>query len=276
VAGSEPESAAKPRPPQAWKLTVLLDRQSLDWQRGTRPPVETYLNGAGELGEDAETVLNLIYHEVLLRRRLDAESPTLDEYVARFPQLANQLAVQFALDEALPDEPRPHGEEAPPARLDGVHVPGYEVLEVLGRGGMGIVYKARHLALNRTVALKMILDGAHSSPRQATRFRTEAELIARLQHPNIVRIHEVGEHEGRPYLALEFVDGGTLDRLLAGHPRSLEQAVGLVEMLAIAVEHAHGRGVIHRDPLDLGKHRHLGRSVAVDLGAVEDGVAAGE
>ncbi len=206
-----------------WKLTVLLDEQSIDWQRGDRTPVETYLARTEELSGNTEVVLNLVYHEVLLRRRLGDLEPTLDEYVARFPHLADDLGVQFALDGALPFEgPRsamPGSEPLPTS----VQIPGYRLEEVLGRGGMGVVYRARHLALNRTVALKMILDGAHAGPRQAARFRTEAELVARLQHPNIVQIHEIGEHDGRPFLALEYVSGGTLERALAGTPLSSQR-----------------------------------------------------
>src|SRR5262249_57151995 len=88
-------------------------------------------------------------------------------------------------------------------------VPGYEVLGELGRGGMGVVYRARQVALRRTVALKMIRNGAHAGPRELARFRAEAEVIARLQHPNIVQIYDVGEAAGRPYFALHFVPGPT-------------------------------------------------------------------
>ena len=95
-------------------------------------------------------------------------------------------------------------------------VPGYEVEAVLGRGGMGIVYKARHLALKRTVALKMI--AGHSDPADRVRFKVEAEAVARLQHPHIVQIHEIGEAGGVPFFALEFVEGGSLANRLAGRP----------------------------------------------------------
>jgi hypothetical protein len=124
---------------------------------------------------------------------------------------------------------------------------GYEVLAVLGRGGMGIVYKARQVQLKRLVALKMILSGGHASVSEVTRFRVEAEAIARLQHPNIMQIYEVGEQRGRPYLALEFVEGGSLAAALKKTRPSAEQAARLIVTLARAMHAAHERGVVHRD-----------------------------
>jgi serine/threonine-protein kinase len=126
-------------------------------------------------------------------------------------------------------------------------LPGYEILDVLGRGGMGVVYKARHLALKRTVALKMILAGGHAGPAELARFRIEAEAAARLQHPNIVQIHEVGEADGHPYCALEFVEGGSLASKLKGDALSVREAAKLVETLARAMQLAHSRNVVHRD-----------------------------
>ena len=126
-------------------------------------------------------------------------------------------------------------------------VPGYEILSELGRGGMGVVYKARQLKLGRLVALKMILTGGHAGEADLARFRTEAEAIARLQHPNIVQIHEVGEHGGLPYFSLEFCAGGSLEKKLAGTPLPPKEAATLVETLARAMHAAHEKGVIHRD-----------------------------
>jgi tetratricopeptide (TPR) repeat protein/predicted Ser/Thr protein kinase len=126
-------------------------------------------------------------------------------------------------------------------------VPGYEVLGVLGRGGMGVVYQARQTSLRRLVALKMILAGGHASGEQRARFRTEAEAAARLQHPNVVQIHEVGEHDGLPFFCLEFVDGGSLASRLDGTPWPPRQAAQLLETLARAVHAAHQRGIVHRD-----------------------------
>src|SRR6187397_1220266 len=96
---------------------------------------------------------------------------------------------------------------APP---DAVRVPGYEILGELGRGGMGVVYKAKHLKLNRVVALKMILAGGHAGEAELERFRIEAEAVAHLQHPNVVQIFEVGEQNGLPFFSLEFCPGGSL------------------------------------------------------------------
>jgi serine/threonine protein kinase len=139
----------------------------------------------------------------------------------------------------------PHG--TPTESLPALAIPGYEILNEEGRGGMGVVFKARHLKLNRIVALKMILHGELASEQETRRFRTEAETIARIQHPNIIQIFEIGEHEGRLFLSLEYCGGGSLERLLRGTPLPATEAVRLLLTLAGAVAHAHLCGVIHRD-----------------------------
>ncbi len=139
------------------------------------------------------------------------------------------------------------GEGSPAVGGSTVAPPGYEVLSKLGRGGMAVVYQACHTALQRRVALKMVLAGAHAGPSEQRRFRTEAEAIARLQHPHIVQIYDIGERDGLPYLALEYVDGGSLAGKLNGVPRPPQDAARLVETLARAVHYAHQRGVVHRD-----------------------------
>ncbi len=126
-------------------------------------------------------------------------------------------------------------------------VPGYEILGELGRGGMGVVYKARHLGLKRTVALKMILSGGHASKQHLDRFRTEAEAVARLQHPHIVQIYDIGQHDGLPYFSLEFCEGGSLADLLHGLPQPPRRAAELVHCLAGAMDYAHQHQIIHRD-----------------------------
>jgi WD40 repeat protein len=126
-------------------------------------------------------------------------------------------------------------------------VAGYELLEVLGRGGMGVVYKARQQGLHRLVALKMILAGGHASANDLARFRSEAETVACLQHPNIVQIHEIAESEGRPFFSLEFVSGGSLADQLDGTPLPPRQAAEFVGTVAHATHAAHQAGVVHRD-----------------------------
>jgi tetratricopeptide (TPR) repeat protein len=126
-------------------------------------------------------------------------------------------------------------------------VAGYELLDVLGQGGMGIVYKARQIRLNRLVALKMIRAGADAGRRELARFRTEALAVAQIQHPNIVQIYEVGEHDGLPFFSLEYVDGGSLAKQLAATPQRPLQSARLVETLARAIHAAHQKGIIHRD-----------------------------
>jgi serine/threonine protein kinase len=126
-------------------------------------------------------------------------------------------------------------------------VPGYEILGELGRGGMGVVYKARQLGLQRTVALKMVRSGVHTGPKELARFRAEAAVIARLRHPNIVQVYDVGEAAGRPYFVMEFVSGGSLAQHLQGTPQRARPAARMVETLARAVHAAHASGVIHRD-----------------------------
>lgn len=131
------------------------------------------------------------------------------------------------------------GELPPP------NIPGYEIQRELGRGGMGVVYLAQQLKLNRPVALKVILGGG--DPGQVARFRLEAEAVARLAHPNVVQIHDVGEHEGRLFLALEYVAGGSLADALKRQPMAPRAAASLVADLARGIHAAHQAGIIHRD-----------------------------
>ncbi len=126
-------------------------------------------------------------------------------------------------------------------------VPGYELLGELGRGGMGVVYRARQVNPQRLVALKLIRDGALAGPQERARFRIEAEAAGRMRHPNIVQVYEVGEHQGRPYFAMELIEGGSLDQHLAGRPQPATQAAELLRTLAGAIQHAHEQHVIHRD-----------------------------
>ncbi len=157
----------------------------------------------------------------------------------RFQRAAAPLADALTL---------PPGESSSPSRAPKVAYFGdYELLEEIARGGMGVVYKARQMSLNRPVALKMILAGEWATPEARQRFRAEAEAAANLQHPNIVAIHEVGEHEGQQYFSMDFVAGKNLAELVRGNPLSAERVASYVKTIAEAVHFAHQRGILHRD-----------------------------
>jgi eukaryotic-like serine/threonine-protein kinase len=126
-------------------------------------------------------------------------------------------------------------------------IPGYEVESILGHGGMGVVYKATHRRLHRSVALKMLLAGDFASPDELARFMREAEAVAALRHAHIVQVYDVGDFEGRPYFTMEFVEGGNLAQKLAGVAQPAREAAALICMLADAVDAAHRAGIVHRD-----------------------------
>jgi WD40 repeat protein len=220
---------------------ALRREQHTRWQAGDRVPVEALLERETMAPIDTETAIVLIYGEYLLRREL-GEDPTLDEYLGRFPQHARRLRQQDAIHRLLDDDSSQSS-----ARLGAPRIPGYSILGELGRGGMGLVYEARQHALNRVVALKVLNDQATADPEALARFRTEAEALARLSDARIVVVHDFGEHDGRAYLAVERVEGGSLDRKLNGIPWPPPRAAALVESLARATEVAHRRGIVHRD-----------------------------
>lgn len=134
----------------------------------------------------------------------------------------------------------PHQAEPP------IELPGYELLGEVGRGGMGVVFKARQRSLNRIVAVKMLLGGQFADADHVTRFRLEAEAVARLRHPNIVQVFDVGSHLGQPYFAMEFVEGDSFLRRYAD-PVDPDESARVIVELARAVHHAHEEGIIHRD-----------------------------
>ena len=205
---------------------------------------------------DTESVADLLLRWQELRAQ--GQPPAAEELCADNPELAGELRQRLAALEAMeaalgvgPNTesdpqaaaPEPADNGSPPL----VELPGYEILGVLNRGGMGIVYKARQVALNRLVAIKMILSGPHAPPEQLARFRAEAEAVARLHHPNVVQIYEVGEHAGQPYFSMEFIEGGSLEQHLSRAVLPARHAAELVESLARAMQAAHELGVIHRD-----------------------------
>ena len=193
------------------------------------PTAETIFSAALELdGEERAAYLDRVCGDnVALRERLDA-----------------LLRAHDAAPSFLPDSP---AASAFDAHLPNRIVGDYELLEEIARGGMGVIYRARQRKLNRVVAVKMILAGQFASPEQAQRFRAEAEAVARLQHPNIVRIHDTGEYEGRPYFSMDYVDGPNLGALAHGKPLASRRAAAYVQRIAEAIHYAHEQGVLHRD-----------------------------
>jgi serine/threonine protein kinase len=169
--------------------------------------------------------------------------PEVRDRWERIRRVGNHVDELFPSDG--PAESSKNSSQKPEPELP--QIDGYEVESVLGRGGMGIVFKARHLKLNRFVALKMLLSGVYAGPQELTRFRREAEAIAALRHPHIVQVHDVGEVRGRPYFTLEFVEGGTLAQKLAGTQQPPREASELVATLVGAVQFAHQSDIIHRD-----------------------------
>src|ERR1051325_4351928 len=201
--------------------------------------IEDHLGAVAE-SEGSALLRELLRLEVEYRLRR-GEQPTVDEYRARFPTHADSIAKWFPLEPTI-------GCTSPTTTTTNwPTVPGYVLVEELGRGGMGVVYKARHEKFERLVALKMILAGAHASAEHTERFLAEGRAVARLQNPHIVQIYEIAELDGLPYFSLEYVDGGNLAERLKAAPPSDMEAARLVELLARTVHYAHGRGIVHRD-----------------------------
>ncbi|MGE3806755.1 MAG: protein kinase [Gemmataceae bacterium] len=277
-AGPEPVIAdyLSPDSDDAFALLIELVGVDLEFRLGTGQKValEHYFTNHPNLALDRNAVAKLIRHEYQCRRQREADL-YFNEYLQRFPDCAGALIeVQPSLKQfgttvrqeiaakTTADDPnRTAGysavSECPTISAAGSGripllrqlpaLPGYEVLSELGHGGMGVVYKARHVKLKRLVAIKMVLADAHASAQTLQRFRLEAEAVAKLQHPHVVQIHEIGEHDGRPFFSLEFVDGGSLDMKVAGTPQPPDEAAALLEKLAGAVHAAHAKGIIHRD-----------------------------
>ncbi len=240
------------------------------WADGERPSLDEHLTRCSR--PDARNDLFRDLLEVELGHRAGrSESPCPEEYRRFVPEFSDVLRRLFdptrgGTTGPPASDPVAAGRSVRPAQSEGetvaqltpspsalnpitcpVRVPGYEILDELGRGGMGVVYKALQTGLNRVVALKMVLSGDYASAAQLARFRLEAEAVAQLQHPHIVQVYGSGEVDGKPYLCLEFVDGGPLDKKLSGAPRPFREAAELVRLLAEAMHYAHERHILHRD-----------------------------
>ncbi len=250
-----------PLPPdQARHLDELCTQFEKAWKAGQRPRIEDYLADAQEPERSA-----LLRELILLDRdyrRVRGEECSREDYQARFSEvdstwLPNEFQTALAPDaegiqRPTPPEHRtgdtvamPTSREMPAEQLR--QFGDYDLLEEIARGGMGVVYRARQRRPNRIVALKMIRDSELASAAEVLRFRTEAENAGQLDHPHIIPVYEVGEHEGRCYFSMKFQGGGNLARLLSRAPPNARQAAALVAKAARAVHYAHERGILHRD-----------------------------
>jgi serine/threonine protein kinase len=218
------------------RIDEICDRFEEAWQTGQRPRLDDYLGDTSEC-ERSALVRELIALDIDYRRK-EGETPQVEEYRAQFPSL--DLA---PFNDPWLTIPQQLASSASQPAANPPEIPGYEILAELGRGGMGVVFKARQTSLNRTVALKMLLTGQLTSTTEVQRFRTEAEAAANLDHPNIVPIHEVAEYNGQLYFSMKLVEGRSL-ACFQGSPR---EAARLLALVARAAHYAHQRGIIHRD-----------------------------
>jgi len=222
---------------------------------GESARVEELLEIHPLLARNDDAVLELIHAEVSTRNDM-GQRPTLEEWEERFPRLLPRMeqivSLRSVFDSEMPtltDSSAGTADplasvQAPDGRL---RIGNYQILQEIGRGGMGVVYKARQANLSRIVALKMILAGEHSGLRERARLRNEAQAAAQLMHPNVVQIFEIGEHQGLPFLAMEYVAGGNLTRTLRAMPQAFRWSARLTETMARAIHVAHQRGIVHRD-----------------------------
>jgi serine/threonine protein kinase/formylglycine-generating enzyme required for sulfatase activity len=230
--------------PRAQWLDLARSDQSLRWRKRVGLPAEAYLEQLPEVRGDREETLVLISGEIKLRREL-GESPALEEYQQRFPEFADDIALQFSLHRILVEASDDHA-IATDAGSGDVELPGYAFLNEIARGASGVVYQARQESLGRFVAIKVIPIAGADATRLA-RHRQEAEILAQLNHPHVVHIHEVREYRGCFHLVMEYVCGTTLAAHNAGRPLTPENAVHLAITLAETVHAVHEAGVLHRD-----------------------------
>ncbi|MFO1000989.1 MAG: serine/threonine-protein kinase [Planctomycetaceae bacterium] len=281
------------------QIEVLAAELRSRWRNGARVGIEALGPQFENVAKNEEHLLDLIYHEVLIREEFGTAA-RLEDFVQRFPAHADRLQRLFAVHGAIEDDDwsdeaalpedtsgssvvlrleqsagRSGSREAtdsgvtPTENLDGQPPdshrdtplwprrskerrpveppPGYELLEEIGRGGTAVVFRAKQRLLNRVVAIKMLLSGSMAGPEVLARIQQEARAVAQLQHPGIVQIYEVGENHGLPFLALEYVGGGTLHQWLDGQPLPPLEACRIVEQLARITHFAHERGIVHRD-----------------------------
>lgn len=251
--------AARPGLTSTAVAAVVAIDQYERWMAGDRAPADWYLTLLPDDPTRDQAACDVVYGEFLLREQLD-ERPDPTSYLAQFPSLNEPLARQFDVHRALeddaqarpaPDSPAPtlHGRLlATLIRTSPPSVPGYEVLELIGKGGMGMVYKGRQVSLHRIVALKVFDPPPGSDPSMLDRMRREAQITARLSHPNIVTVYDAGLAGSSFYLAMEYVEGTDLHRLVEQQgPLPVATAHDYARQAALGLQHAHEKGLVHRD-----------------------------
>jgi WD40 repeat protein len=226
------------------RINEACDRFEAAWRAGAPPRLEDAC--AGWQGAERAALLRELVPLDADYRRQRGERPAVADYLPRFPEL-DASCVGPSSGVMTPVTPTaPPGEtlltNGPPGGVGSLG--DFEDLEEIARGGMGVVYRARQRRLGRVVALKMILAGQFASPEAVQRFCSEAKNVARLDHPHIVPVHEVGEHNGLPYFSMKYIDGSSL---VQRPPTAAREIAGLMAKVARAVHHAHQRGILHRD-----------------------------
>ncbi len=252
---ASPDDSSCSSLPRDERIDRLCNRFEEAWLAGNRPKIEEFV-AAAPRGEWPELLRELLVVELHYRRQL-GESPSLDEYRTAYPALefaplAELFATARPSDRSGVTQVTAHTTQRGPQDPSGNaprigRLGDYELLEEIARGGMGVVYKARQISLGRTVAVKMILAGNLATKADHDRFHQEAEAAALLDHPNILPVFEVGEHEGQHYFSMGYVDGQSLAARLAEGPLPPREAAELVATVAEAVDYAHRQGVVHRD-----------------------------
>jgi serine/threonine protein kinase len=215
----------------------LCDKLEAGWRAGHPPRIEDLL---AQVPADQQADLLAALLRVDLECR--PEPPAPGEYQARFPQF--MLLVENLLRDPAAET---HGASPGELPLAPPSIPGYEILGRIGTGGMGVVYRARHVDLDRSVAIKTIKSGADCRQDELVRFNREARAVAALNLPGIVQLYAFGHVDGIPYYVMEFVDGGSLDDRLNGRPMDPAWSAGLIEQLAATLQYVHERGIVHRD-----------------------------
>jgi tetratricopeptide (TPR) repeat protein/tRNA A-37 threonylcarbamoyl transferase component Bud32 len=269
---------ANPPLAQMQLIDSACDRFEAEWKRGGRPDLGAYLLELDEAPR-AHLFRELLNLELDFRST-DRDFPDPLRYHERFPEHGEIIEDVFAertgtaasranAVRPLPEEETfdlrraddapvaaelegdattdPSADDALPPRPPARTIAGYEILGELGRGGMGVVYKARQTALSRMVALKLIRSAEFATPAELVRFQNEAEAVARLDHPHIVPIYEVGQHRGLRFFSMKLIEGASLDKRLAEYTTDFRATARLAALAAEAVHHAHQRGILHRD-----------------------------